>query len=172
MIILLFLLFLLFIVPIAVCIFMTVSLWKVFKKAGQGGWEAIVPIYNSVVLVKISGLSMWYLLLLFLPVANIYAQVMIYLELSKKFKQSTEFAIGLIFLYPIFLGILAFDKKIEYSSQSMYCGCCGNKINPDDIFCINCGCKIGESKQVCQYCKSELTKGDKFCSCCGKSVNL
>lgn len=172
MITLLFLLFLLFLLPIAISIFTTVALWKIFKKAGQGGWEAIVPIYNNVILIKISGLSMWYLLLLFLPVANIYAQVMIYLELAKKFKQSTEFAIGLILISPVFLGILAFDKRIEYSTSSMYCSRCGNKINTGDIFCINCGCKIGESKKVCQYCKSELKIGDKFCSCCGKCVNL
>jgi len=44
-----------------------VSLWKLFKKAGKNGWEAIIPIYNIYVLIQISGLHWWYFILAILP---------------------------------------------------------------------------------------------------------
>lgn len=34
-----------------------IGLWKLFKKAGKQGWEAIIPFYNTYVLVEISGLN-------------------------------------------------------------------------------------------------------------------
>ena len=37
-----------------------IGLWKLFQKAGKNGWEAIVPFYNTWVLVEISGLAWWY----------------------------------------------------------------------------------------------------------------
>ena len=43
------------IVMLAIGVVMIASLWKVFAKAGQPGWAAIVPIYNAVVLLQITG---------------------------------------------------------------------------------------------------------------------
>ena len=40
---------------------MIISLWKIFKKAGKNGWEAIIPIYNFIVLLEIVELPMWYI---------------------------------------------------------------------------------------------------------------
>ena len=40
-----------------------IGLWKLFKKAGKQGWEAIIPFYNTYVLVEISGLNWWYFLI-------------------------------------------------------------------------------------------------------------
>ncbi|HTP29826.1 MAG TPA: hypothetical protein VMK12_29730 [Anaeromyxobacteraceae bacterium] len=31
----------------AVVVLMIAGMWKIFKKAGQPGWAAIVPIYNQ-----------------------------------------------------------------------------------------------------------------------------
>lgn len=123
--------FILFLVPIAIGVFTIVSLWKVFEKAGREGWECIIPIYNIIVLLEITGLPMWYIALLFIPGANIYATVKIYLELAYRFKQSTGFGIGLIFLYPIFIGILAFKDEITYESAQPF----------EESFCKNCGSK-------------------------------
>ena len=44
----------------AVSILIIVSLWKIFKKAGKNGWEAIIPIYNIITLLEISESPMWY----------------------------------------------------------------------------------------------------------------
>ena len=140
---LVFLIFILFLIPIGIGIFTIVCNWLIFKKAGKEGWEAIVPIYNTVVLIEITGLPMWYIALFFVPFANIFASVMIYLELARRFKQSAGFGVGLFFLTPIFLGILAFDKKMVYeSSTDIYCNNCGNKLTNTDKFCVHCGKQI------------------------------
>jgi hypothetical protein len=87
---------------------MIVSLWKVFAKAGEPGWAAIVPIYNVVVLVKISGKPLWWLVLFFIPCVNIIASFVVYVALAERFGKGTGFGIGLWLLGFIFLPILAF----------------------------------------------------------------
>ena len=53
------------------------GMWKVFEKAGEPGWAALIPIYNLVVLVKIAGKEMWWVVLMLLPCINFVAAVMI-----------------------------------------------------------------------------------------------
>ena len=48
---------------VAFYVLIIVAQWKIFVKAGQEGWKALIPIYNVVVLYKIIGLSPWLLLL-------------------------------------------------------------------------------------------------------------
>ncbi len=43
------------IITIALMVLMIVALWKIYEKAGEHGWAAIVPFYRSYVLYKISG---------------------------------------------------------------------------------------------------------------------
>ena len=166
--------FIFFLIPIGLSIFMIVSLWKVFQKAGREGWEAIIPIYNMVVLLEITGLPMWYIALFFVPFANIYATVKIYLELAYRFKQTTGFGIGLLFLYPIFLGILAFNKEITYDSPQpfaeSFCKNCGGKVKPDDKFCTNCGEGVEKPKDICLSCGNKIKKDAKFCTHCGAKL--
>lgn len=140
---------------IANLIYSIVCYYKIFKKAGKEGWEIFIPIYNIVVLTEISGLSMWYLLFIVIPGIGMWIFfIMLYVELSKRFGKSTGFAMGLLFLNPIFIGILAFNKNIVYgksntitnnSSQQSFnsiCKRCGAPINIDDKFCMNCGNQI------------------------------
>lgn len=166
--------FIFFLVPIAIGIFTIVATWKVYKKAGKEGWECIIPIYNIVVLLEITGLPMWYIALLFVPGANIYATVKIYLELAYRFKQSTGFGIGLIFLFPIFIGILAFKNEITYETAQPYaesfCKNCGNKVSSKDKFCTNCGAGIEMPKDICLSCGNKIKEDAKFCTHCGAQL--
>ena len=50
------------VVAIIIAILQIVAMWKIFTKAGEKGWKSIIPIYNIVVLFKISGLSPWLIL--------------------------------------------------------------------------------------------------------------
>ena len=165
--------FIIFLVPIAIAILTIVEQWKVFQKAGKEGWEALVPIYNNIVLIEITGLPMWYIALLFVPFANIYATVRIYLELAYKFNKDTGFGIGLLLLTPIFLGILAFNKDCVYSKPinnfSSFCPKCGNRVNSQDKFCINCGNSL-IGKDSCKNCGNKIKRDDKFCTHCGTEV--
>ena len=53
--------FIFFLIQIAIGIFTIVATWKVYKKSGREGWESIIPIYNIVVLLEITGLPLWYI---------------------------------------------------------------------------------------------------------------
>lgn len=105
---------------LAFYVLIIVAQWKIFTKAGQEGWKALIPIYNVVVLYKIIGLSPWLLLLYLLSVVpvvgwiiSIALSIVSTVKLAKAFNQSTEFIFGLLFLSPIFQMILGFGKA-EY----------------------------------------------------------
>ncbi len=88
--------------------------WKIFTKAGQPGWAALVPIYNAWILVtEICKKEPLWFFLCFVPIGNIVAAWVLCMELAKKFGKSETFGIGLFFLQPIFLAILAFGDA-EY----------------------------------------------------------
>jgi hypothetical protein len=56
-------------------VLMIASVWKVFTKAGQPGWAAIIPFYNLYIMVKIAGKPGWWtLLIIFLPLIPIWAR--------------------------------------------------------------------------------------------------
>ena len=44
--------------------------WKLYEKAGRKWWEAIIPVYNSIVLMKIINRPKWWIILLFIPIIN------------------------------------------------------------------------------------------------------
>ena len=88
-----------------------IAYWKIYEKAGQPGWAAIVPIYNIIVLLDIVGKPRWWILLLFIPFVNIVIGIIITHGLSKAFGHGAGFTLGLIFLSLIFLLILAFGSS-------------------------------------------------------------
>lgn len=106
------------IISLVLGILMLVSQWKIYKKAGKGGWESIVPIYNIIVLLQIVELPMWYIALFFVPFANIYAMFKIYIELAHKFGKSTGFGVATVFFNVICLPILAFGKNNVYNGAT------------------------------------------------------
>ena len=108
------------IITLLTSVLMLISLWKVYTKAGKPGWASIIPIYNIIVLLEITGLPVWYIALMFIPFANIYAMFKIYIELAHKFGKSTGFGLGMIFLPIICLPILAFSKqKIDNNNDKI-----------------------------------------------------
>lgn len=82
-----------------------VAMWKVFEKAGQAGWKAIVPIYNAYVLLQIVGRPGWWLLLYFIPLVNIVVTVLVAVDLAKSFGKSEVFGIIALWLFS-FVGYL------------------------------------------------------------------
>ena len=106
------------VVYVAIIVFEIAALWKVFVKAGQPGWAAIIPIYNLYILLKVIGTAGvvaaavprrliipfvgWILL--------IVIGIIIAIDLAKSFAKSSGFAVGLIFLNFIFVPILGFGE--------------------------------------------------------------
>ena len=126
---------LLFIVIIS--ILQIIGQWKLFKKAGKKGWEAIIPYYNMWTLIEISGCKWWYFLIIigssllsFYISFNINESthfsinmlegigLLIYYfiiycvnyNIAKKFNKDHGFAIGLTLIPFVFYLILGFGK--------------------------------------------------------------
>jgi hypothetical protein len=87
-----------------------VALWKVFAKAGQPGWAAIIPIFNLYILCKVAGRPGWWLILLLIPFVNFVIAIILCIDIAKNFGKGAGFGIGLAFLGFIFFPVLAFGS--------------------------------------------------------------
>ena len=94
---------------LSVLVLFFISLWRVFEKAGQPGWAAIIPIYNFYILCKIAGKPGWWWILILIPVVNFVILLLVKLDLASAFGKSAGFAIGLWLLPLIFYPLLAFS---------------------------------------------------------------
>jgi hypothetical protein len=98
------------IIAFALMIFMIAAVWKVFSKAGEPGWAAIVPIYNVIVLLKIAGKPLWWIILFIIPVANLIVAILAGIGLAKNFGKGDGFGVGLALLPIVFYPILGFGS--------------------------------------------------------------
>ncbi|MBN1427632.1 MAG: signal peptidase I [Anaerolineae bacterium] len=98
---------------LALVVLLLAAFWKLFTKADQPGWASLIPIYNVVILLKMIGRPAWYVIFVVIPGLNIYLAVLLVFGLARSFGKGPLFAIGLIFLAPILLPVLAFGKS-EY----------------------------------------------------------
>ena len=101
------------IISLAVSVFMIITMWKIFKKAGRNGWEAIIPIYNIYVLLEIGGQKGAYVFLLLIPcigqIIFLIFEIKALMELSRRFGKGTGFGILCLFFPIIGFPILAFS---------------------------------------------------------------
>lgn len=128
---------------IVVGILSLIAYWKIYEKAGEEGWKAIIPIYGTYVLYRLTwdikmfwimfgGFMGGFLLILiglltpltaiaFLGLIAILIALVIDLfqshALSRSFGHGLPFTLGLLFLTPVFLLILAFGSS-EYQEPS------------------------------------------------------
>jgi hypothetical protein len=97
---------LLFIVFVILYVVICLPLMGVFAKGSQPGWAAFVPIYNTLILLKLVGRQWWWLLLFLIPfIGWIFAIIVMY-DLSRSFGHGGGFTVGLVLLGWIFLMIL------------------------------------------------------------------
>jgi len=98
------------IIYLAVIVLEIAGMWKIFVKAGHPGWAAIIPLYNTYILLKTVGRPGWWLILFFIPLVNIIMWIVVANDLSKSFGKSTGFTVGLVLLGIIFIPILGFGS--------------------------------------------------------------
>ena len=63
--------------------------WKLYVKAGRQAWEAAVPIYNAIVLMKIINRPTWWTVLLFIPIINLLMFPIIWIETIRSFGRNS-----------------------------------------------------------------------------------
>lgn len=96
------------IVYLAVIVLLIAAYWRIFSKAGQPGWAAIIPIYSTLVLLRIVGRPWWWLILLLIPLVNIVVLIIVVNDLSKSFGHGFLYTLGLLLLSIIFIPVLGF----------------------------------------------------------------
>jgi Family of unknown function (DUF5684) len=116
------------VIGLVIYLFFAFCLAKIFEKAGKPGWAGFVPIYSSWVYYEIGGKPGWLVLIGLLsaiPVVGFIAglalfviDIIVSLEVAKRFGRSPVFAIFLLILLPfIGLPMLAFGDS-RYQSPS------------------------------------------------------
>ncbi len=106
--------------------------WKIYTKAGEAGWKCLIPFYSTYVRFSFTWDTTYFWIILgiavvsaiisalhipvigtLLSIASIVINIIALHKLSKSFGHDIGFTLGLIFLNPIFILILAFGGS-EY----------------------------------------------------------
>ena len=189
------------IVCLVVYILQVVGMWKVFKKSGEEGWKAIIPIYNTYTMCKITGVNPWWVLIvaiagglsgafgdsdlntivsLLCSIVTIYFSVLLYVSLARAFGKSDGFAVGLILLNPIFLLILGCGSSQFVEKKPMHDLLFDNINKNKNTENANPGNNQQSSTEAnpasaaaahCPNCGAEVEDGVEFCKSCGSKVN-
>ena len=88
--------------------------WKIYVKAGEPGWAALIPYYNIWVLMKITCNNniLWFILFIVAATSPV-AAIISYIGLAKSFGKGVGTILLLIFLPIVGWPMLAFGKA-EY----------------------------------------------------------
>lgn len=162
--------------------------WKIFSKANKPGWASLIPIYNQYILCQVTGVNPMWLVVVYASsiisallgplafigaIVSIYFNVLISVSLARSFGKDDEYAVGLIFLGPIFYLILGCgDSKylgqkpmddivfntIQNASKNSSNKNNENKNNSNGkvSYCSSCGTKIDEYTRFCPNCGKEI----------------
>jgi hypothetical protein len=93
-------------------VLLAVAWWKVFTKAGYPGILALIPIVNAIFLLRIAGMSGWWVLLYLVPIANVVLAIVVAVKVGARFGKGGVFSFFLLFVFS-FIGyfILGFGDS-------------------------------------------------------------
>lgn len=91
-----------------------IAKWRIFKKAGQPGWAALVPFYNKYKMLEITSMPLWAFIIAFVPGLNISITFIERIRLAKAFGKGEGTGLLLFFFPVIMFPVLAFgDSKYK-----------------------------------------------------------
>lgn len=109
-------LYLWFVFFLAVQIIHFLGTWKLYQAAGRKSWEAAIPVYNSIVLMKIIGRPTWWTILLFIPIINLIMFPVVWVETLRTFgKKSTLDTILGIFTFGFYIYYVNYTQKLVHN---------------------------------------------------------
>ena len=95
---------------VVVFIATVIACLRIFSKAGEGWWKALVPLYNVWTLSRVCyGTGLWSILYL-IPLVNFFFYIAHSRRLCRVFGKGLLFTIGLILLEPVFILLLGFSS--------------------------------------------------------------
>ena len=175
-----------FIFAAIVGIICIIGLWKMFKKAGEEGWKAIIPVYNMYTLATITGVSPWWILVVSIvsiisgavpaisflgTIVSLYFSILICVSTAKSFGKDEAFAVGLFFLSPIFYMILGVGSA-EYVGKKPMNDPVMNFVNKEILHKetteeTSTKKEAPKAEKVCKNCGAKISEGSSFCTSCG-----
>jgi len=92
--------------------------WKLYEAAGRKRWEAAVPVYNSIILMKIIGRPTWWTILLFIPIINLIMFPVIWVETLRSFgkRSSLDTFLGIVTL-GFYIYYINYTQPLNYVSD-------------------------------------------------------
>jgi len=89
--------------------------WKLYIKAGRKSWEALIPVYNAIVLLKILKRPIWWIILLFIPIINLLMFPVIWVETVRSFgKYKTIDSVLAVFTLGFYIYYLNYIADVNY----------------------------------------------------------
>ena len=91
-----------------------------YQAAGRQKWEAFIPIYRTVVLLKIIERPWWWTILYYLPVVgNVMALVMIFELLHVTNYRQLKHTVFTVLTLGLYMAYLNFSQKLEYVGRDL-----------------------------------------------------
>jgi signal peptidase I len=95
-----------------------IGTWKLYVSAGRKSWEAAIPVYNAIVLLKIIGRPSWWTILLFLPIINLIIFPVIWVETLRSFgKNATVDKVLGVATFGLYIAYISYNQKLHYTSD-------------------------------------------------------
>ena len=92
--------------------------WKLYIKAGRKAWEAAIPIYNAIVLMKIINRPPWWTLLLFIPIVNLIMFPVIWVETLRSFgRNSNKDTFLVVCTFGLYIYYINYTQDVTYISD-------------------------------------------------------
>ena len=92
--------------------------WKLYEAAGRKKWEAAIPVYNAIVLMKIISRPTWWTLLLFIPIINLIMFPVIWVETLRTFGKRSQLDTALgILSCGLYIYYVNYTQKLEYNKE-------------------------------------------------------
>jgi signal peptidase I len=111
-------LYLWFVFFLAVQVIHFLGTWKLYQAAGRKTWEAAIPVYNSIILMKIISRPTWWTLLLFIPIINLIMFPVVWVETLRTFgKKSTLDTLLGIFTFGFYIYYVNYTQKLEHNAN-------------------------------------------------------
>lgn len=97
-----------------------IAMWKMYRKVGYGGWECLIPVYNTWVLYNIVGLPGWLSLLIYVPLVNCIGSILIFVvlwRLPQYFSRPKWWSVLSLLAPFLVVWAIGFNNSIDYEGR-------------------------------------------------------
>ncbi len=89
--------------------------YKMFEKAGVAGWKALIPFYNTWMMLKLSNRAKYIFFLQLIPIVGWFISMSIFVDFVKTFGKFRLYEHAMAALLPVFyFSYLGFNKKDKF----------------------------------------------------------